>query len=116
RLGPSEWAAIADDCGARGLVLDASFTDATDALRSGLSTVVTTEERERLIAGRPASPLRLELPATTLVGLTYPADPTGRPRGAMRTHRNRIASAQAMAQDVLKGVEPGATFLHTCPI
>lgn len=121
RLGPREWAAIADDSGARGLLYHASFTDATEALRSGLPAVVVTGDgpghpRERLIAASPAHPLRLDLPATTLVGLAYSSGTTGRPKGAMRTHRNRIASAQAMTQDVLNGIDPEATFLHAGPI
>jgi acyl-CoA synthetase (AMP-forming)/AMP-acid ligase II len=179
RLGPGEWTAIADDCGARGFIYDAEFvglggfalsgtsgrsggfassgsfgwsgafgsaggfaspggfgssagiTGVVEGLAAGLSTVVTGDGpgrcREDLIREASASPLRLDLPATTLAGLAYSSGTTGRPKGAMRTHRNRIASAQAMAQEVLGGRrrEPdsrelfeghSAAFLHADPL
>ncbi|MCT9930738.1 AMP-binding protein [Planotetraspora sp. A-T 1434] len=124
RLDPREWEAIADDSGARALIYDASFTETTEALRSGLGagfTVVTGDgpgrPREELINDSPPNRLRLDHAADDLVGLAYSSGTTGRPKGAMRTQRNRIASALAMTHEVLGGrPRPDSAFLHAGPV
>ncbi len=113
RLGPTEWERIADDCGARGLVYDTRFDQETESLRSGLRTVVPSRRFDDLIiGGSPVGDAVLD----DVVGLAYSSGTTGKPKGARRTHRNRISSALAMTHEVLGG-PPGAdaVYLHAGP-
>lgn len=132
RLGPAEWERIADDCGARALVYDARFAGETEALRSSLCAVVSGDAPGRrvedLVAGgswATGGPLddrgsgrstAIGGALDDLVGLAYSSGTTGRPKGARRTHRNRIASALAMTHEVLGGPPASdAVYLHAGP-
>ncbi|MEO3782033.1 AMP-binding protein [Actinocorallia sp. B10E7] len=123
RLGPAEWERIADDCGASALLYDARFTEATEALRGGLGaarTVVTGDgpghRLDELIAKNSGARLAVGASPDDLVGLAYSSGTTGRPKGAMRTHRNRVSSALAMTHEVLGGPPaPGSVYLHAGP-
>lgn len=122
RLHPRDWAYIADDCAARALVYDARFADRTEELRSGLDHVVVIGDGpgvayERLIADHPAAPLTGHTDPDHLVSLNYSSGTTGRPKGARRTHRNRLASLRNMLTDVLPA-KPGPrdTWVHAGPI
>jgi acyl-CoA synthetase (AMP-forming)/AMP-acid ligase II len=123
RLGPREWERIADDCQASALSYDATFADETESLRDGLGSARTIvrgdgpgRHVERLIGdATTVPPHAAEL--DDLIGLAYSSGTTGRPKGAMRTHRNRLASARVMTRDVLGGPPcADATFLHAGPV
>ncbi|GIH26732.1 fatty-acid--CoA ligase [Acrocarpospora phusangensis] len=125
RLGPREWEGIAGDCGARALLYDAAFAAETGALRDGLDVTVASGERgsgrehsrEDLIRDAQPGLPRFASSLDDLAGLAYSSGTTGRPKGAMRTHRNRIAAALAMTQEVLGGPPgPDAVFLHAGPV
>ena len=106
RLRPADWEYIADNCGARALIYDARFADASAGLRSGMDHVVVIGDGsgipyEKLVTdslggrnGEAGSP-------EDLVSLNYSSGTTGRPKGARRTHRNRLASLRNMLTDVL---------------
>jgi acyl-CoA synthetase (AMP-forming)/AMP-acid ligase II len=123
RLGAAEWERIADDCGASALLYDARFAEASEALRDGLGTARTVvsgdgpgHRMDDLIADRPGGPPPADGTLDDLVGLAYSSGTTGRPKGAMRTHRNRIASALTMTHEVLGGPPaPDAVYLHAGP-
>lgn len=123
RLHPQDWARIADDSGAGGLVYDARFTDQTEHLRSGLG-----DERVVVVGDGPGTTydalLRDSAPtplpvvdADALCGLHYSSGTTGHPKGAQRTHRNWLASLVNMTVDVV-GAVPGPTdvYCHAGPI
>lgn len=123
RLDAAEWERIADDCGASAMLYDARYAEATEALRHGLGaarTVVTGDGPGRpldaLIADSPGGPPHTGAALDDLVGLAYSSGTTGRPKGARRTHRNRIASALAMTHEVLGGPpDPDSVYLHAGP-
>ncbi|SHI26110.1 class I adenylate-forming enzyme family protein [Streptomyces sp. 3214.6] len=123
RLGAREWERIADDCGASALVYGASFTDESEALRTGLGEgrVVAAGDGpglslRDLVAHSPARRLA-PVADGSLAGLAYSSGTTGRPKGALRTHRNRLASARAMTDSVLGGSpRPDSVFLHAGPL
>ncbi|GAA0954886.1 class I adenylate-forming enzyme family protein [Actinocorallia libanotica] len=122
RLGPPEWERIADDCGAGALIYDARFHAETEALRSGLGherTVVLGDGPGRRWAELVLNAAPSQTPAVRiddLAGLAYSSGTTGRPKGARRTHRNRIASAMAMTHEVLGGPPAAdAVYLHAGP-
>ncbi|MEU8124343.1 AMP-binding protein [Spirillospora sp. NPDC049024] len=122
RLGPREWERIADDCGAGALIYDGRYAEETEALRSGLGagrTIVIGDGPGRpwdrlhdAPRGRPLKPAGLD----DLAGLAYSSGTTGRPKGARRTHRNRVASALAMTHEVLGGPPArDSVYLHAGP-
>jgi hypothetical protein len=85
RLRPADWEYIADDCGARALIYDARFADASAGLRSGMDHVV-------VIGDGPGIPTKLVADSLDgrngeagspedLVSLNYSSGTTGRPRG-----------------------------------
>jgi acyl-CoA synthetase (AMP-forming)/AMP-acid ligase II len=122
RLRPADWEYIADDCGARALIYDARFADLCAGLRSGLDHVVVIGDGpgipyDKLVAdnvdghdGETGSP-------EDLVSLNYSSGTTGRPKGAKRTHRNRLASLRNMLTDVLPA-RPAAddVWIHAGPV
>ncbi|MCI0687491.1 MAG: AMP-binding protein [Sporichthyaceae bacterium] len=123
RLHPNDWQLITQDCGARALIYDARFTEPTDALRSGIgdATVVIGDgpgiPYEHLIAGQPGGPLLIDAEPDSLVSLNYSSGTTGRPKGAMRTHRNRFASLGHMVTDVLAArPDERDCWVHAGPI
>jgi acyl-CoA synthetase (AMP-forming)/AMP-acid ligase II len=119
RLHDSDWARIADDCGARALVYDARYAQRTEALRAGLDPVV-------VIGDGPGTPYHSLLDGPryadgsgdpdALVSLNYTSGSTGRPKGVRRTHRVRDASRRAMLAAVLGPVAPSDVYLHAGPI
>jgi acyl-CoA synthetase (AMP-forming)/AMP-acid ligase II len=121
RLHPSDWERIAEDCGARGLVHDARFTEETAGLRGRVDVVVCVGDgpgltRDGLVAAASPEPLPALNP-DSLCGLHYSSGTTGHPKGAQRTHRNWMASVVNMTQDVLGG-PPGRDdcYVHAGPI
>src|SRR5262245_2721959 len=123
RLHPNDWQAIAADCGARALIYDGRFADQTEALRSEFAgrTIVIGDgpglPYEQLIAGQSGSPLLLGADPDALVSLNYSSGTTGRPKGAMRTHRNRLASLTHIVTDVLPGrPDERDSWVHAGPI
>jgi acyl-CoA synthetase (AMP-forming)/AMP-acid ligase II len=124
RLHPGDWTRIADDCGATALVYDARFTGETEDLRAGLDpdrvVVIGSgpgRPYEKLLADQSAQPLMLSCDADSLCGLHYSSGTTGHPKGARRSHRNRVASLVNMVTDVL-GAPPGPddVYVHAGPI
>ncbi len=114
RLHPDDWARIADDCGARALIYDARFAEQTDALRSGLDAdrVIVIGDGpgtpyEKLLANQSAAPLLLSCDPDSLAGLHYSSGTTGHPKGAQRTHRNRMASLVNMVTRRDRGAARG---------
>ncbi len=122
RHRPQDWSRIADDCGARAMIYDARFADQIDVVANGRETVVvgaTTEERslETLLeSGDPARPLP-DVGPDDLVSLNYSSGTTGAPKGALRSHRNRIASLHNVVFDILGGHgEPDDAWCHAGPM
>lgn len=124
RLGPRAWTAIARDSGASALILGEGLTTAPG------TDIAAAVDVDRVIGVGGGSPgprvdelveLCIEPPAMArdadaLIGLAYSSGTTGRPKGAMRTHRMRLASARAMVDHVLPGAGPASLYLHAGPI
>ncbi len=124
RLHPSDWTRIADDCGATAIVYDAGFAEQTEELRAGLDAdrVIVIGDGpgtpyEALLAAQSPEPLLLSCNPDSLCGLHYSSGTTGHPKGAQRSHRNRIASLGNMVTDVV-GALPGRddVYVHAGPI
>lgn len=108
RLSTADWCRIAADSGARALVVHASYADRLGGLPDLVEQVVVIGDGpgtpyERMLAEQSAEPLLLDLAPETLVSLNYSSGTTGNPKGARRTHRNRMASLQHIVVDILGG-------------
>jgi acyl-CoA synthetase (AMP-forming)/AMP-acid ligase II len=124
RLHADDWARIADDCGAVGMVYDARYAEPSAPLRNGFGAARTIAigdgpglGYEALIAS--ASPVMpaIDRGADDLVSLNYTSGTTGRPKGVRRTHRNRWSCLVGMTYDVLSAVPSEQdTYLHAGPI
>ena len=121
RLGAREWAAIAEDSGARALIVPAGRTGAEGArpedsvavelvLRADAANTPTDA-----VGGVDRPPAPHAAGPDDLVGLAYSSGTTGLPKGARRTHRMRLESARAMRESVAVGAGPDSLYLHAGP-
>ncbi len=115
RLHPSELAWILEHCRASLLFASEDLTAALGDLPSCL--------RDTLVIGSPAfealanaDPREIEPTAADhLAWLFYTSGTTGRPKGAMITHRNLRAMTYAYFVDV-DGIAPGDAIVHAAPL
>jgi len=120
RLGPREWLGIHADSGARGLLVDGRLEGADGArITEHVSCEITVRadagELEDLIAtGTSSAQLPVAKP-DDLVGLAYSSGTTGMPKGALRTHRMRLASMRAMLQHVVEPTGEARAYVHAGP-
>lgn len=123
RLLPADWARIAEDAGARAIIYDAAFADAASDLIEGLPRAVAIRGDapgtpfERLIADATQYLPDRGSDPDALVSLNYSSGTTGAPKGARRTHRNRVASMRNIVSDILLGPPlDDDAWLHAGPI
>lgn len=132
RLRPHEWDGIRNDCQPVALIVDTAIPGADEwAWESELPTYLCVSSApqagaadpcslEAIIAAtaQPSLPLSAPEP-NSLCALHYSSGTTGVPKGAQRTHRNRLASLHAMRRHVLEhtlDTENQPVFLHAGPI
>ena len=124
RLHPTDWVRIATDCTPRVLILDAKFWDDAAPVRDMVEHVIVINgdadgavPYERFLAAQSTEPLLLSVDPDALVSLNYSSGTTGRPKGAIRTHRNRMASLHNIITDFLGKVpDARSTWVHAGPV
>lgn len=117
RLHPEEIDFIVADCAAAMVICEATIAG---ALRCG-AILVSAEPHpaaalslDALLEGASAPPAP-RIGPDDLASLMYTSGTTGRPKGAMNTHRNWHAMATRMAT-ILPPIGPGDILLHAAPM
>jgi len=124
RLAPTEWAFIVNDAGARLLVARAELAAAIDGVRAELpgvrhrvaigGTPPGWEEWESFLAGQAGDPLGGSIPEEADVYQMYTSGTTGRPKGAVLTHRAVCANVHQSGMNFAGG--PGERALIVAPL
>jgi acyl-CoA synthetase (AMP-forming)/AMP-acid ligase II len=125
RLTSADWAFIANDSTARGLVYGRGFAGAAEELLDrvgGLDVVVGVEkgrglQYEELLSRASPSPIRTRRSRSEVVSINYSSGTTGRPKGCMRTVGNRMASTVDFLVNLFEaGLNASDVWLHAGPI
>lgn len=92
---------ICEDSAARVLFVDAPREELARAVipRSIERVIVIGTEYEQLLQSASAAPLGLRVAETDIFSIPYTSGATGRPKGVMLAHRERVLSAFAMAAE-----------------
>ena len=123
KLHPTELAYILDHCGAHGVVFsEKSRGDVQQALEgsAGIDLIDVDAAGETsltgIIAAGEVSTFRdVEVAPDDVAWIFYTSGTTGRPKGAMLTHRNLMASTMNCLAEVLD-FQPEDVALHVAPL
>ncbi len=126
-LNPKEVAFILDDAGARAVIYHEAFAPAVAAMRSLVPSLAwcaaigeakaspdDVSWSDMLAETAPPPTLALD-PANDVAAILYTSGTTGRPKGAMLTHRNLVSNCESISEAL--HLTPGReTFLTVLPM
>lgn len=119
RLQPADWRLIAQDSGADAVIYSPQIDGAEDFAAEFPVRIATGEQYESFLSVGPDTVLP-EPDEDAICAIHYSSGTTGQPKGALRTHRNRLTSLRGMVDEVLAPTLSGGDalpiFLHAGPV
>jgi len=122
RLSAGEWSFIAADAGIQILFADAEFLDKLEGTIADVAAICIDREHERgasleqWIANSSDDIPAIELHGSDVIIQMYTSGTTGRPKGALLTHRNVINNALQGSLTTGEIAAPGDRFLLIAPL
>jgi len=108
------------------VVVDASLVDKIEELRGELPSVQhwvslggateTYDDYETWLAGAPTTRPQVDIDPDDAAWLFYTSGTTGRPKGAIETHRNLLAMTQHFMLELGEDLTSSDVMLHLAPI
>jgi long-chain acyl-CoA synthetase len=115
KLHPSELAFILEHSGARAVVFSAKTRETVEAALASVAGVERIDVDGDWASGDPSGFADAEVDPNDTAWLFYTSGTTGRPKGAMLTHRNLCASAMNALADICD-FQPEDVVLHVAPL
>ena len=126
RLHPSEFAYIIDHSQSRVVITSADFNESLPQVADAMPQVehvVSTQgargevlDYESLLAEQPLECPDADVDPDDVAWLFYTSGTTGRPKGAMLTHRNLVAMSMGFFVDMYPDGGPDPVTLHAAPL
>lgn len=125
RLSPPEAAYMLQDSSAKAVIFSAQTIPVVEKAKDGLAELETLicleggrgyHAYQNIVAGGASKELRVEIDQDDLCHIAYTSGTTGKPKGAMMTHKRFLALISRMYMSPLRVPIPTDVMLHIAPL